>query len=451
MAKKLKEITIDEVMYPNIGIANEEPTPVMVKGGIVGQTIEVVPNRKRGGYLEAKFYRLVDKSPMENNEGCIHKDICGGCVYQGLTYERELEYKKEQIKKLFESHDIEIEEIIGSPDFKAYRNKMEYTFGDEYKGSKLALGMHRKNRFYEVINNTSCEIAHQDFNIIQEAVREYFSDSEYTFVNKRTHEGHLRHLVVRRSKLGEILINLVMTTQKELDKESFVDFLLGLELEGEIKSVFLTLNDSLADAVIPEKVEHLYGEDHIMEEIHGLKFKITPFSFFQTNTKSAERLYETGISMLEDIDNKVVFDLYSGTGTISQIIAQIAKKVIGIEIVEEAVESAKENAKINGLDNVEFIAEDVLTAVEKLDVKPNVIILDPPRDGIHPKAIDKIIDFAPEEFLYISCNPKTQVENLNRFRERGYEIKKAVMVDQFPRTAHVESIILMKYCGSDKK
>ena len=446
MAKKLKEITIDEVMYPNIGIANEEPIPVKVKGGIVGQTIEVVPNRKRGGYLEAKFYRLVEKSPMENNEGCIHKNICGGCVYQGLTYERELEYKKEQIKKLFESHDIEIEEIIGSPDFKAYRNKMEYTFGDEYKGSELALGMHRKNRFYEVINNTSCEIVHQDFNIIQEAVREYFRNSEYTFVNKRTHEGHLRHLVARRSELGEILINLVMTTQKELDKESFLEFFLGLELEGTIKSVFLTLNDSLADAVIPEKVEHLYGEDHIMEEIHGLKFKITPFSFFQTNTKSAERLYEIGISMLENIDNKVVFDLYSGTGTISQIVAQSAKKVIGIEIVEEAVESARENAKINGLDNVEFIAEDVLTAVEKLEVKPDVIILDPPRDGIHPKAIDKIIDFAPEEFLYISCNPKTQVDNQDRFRERGYVIKKAVMVDQFPRTAHVETVVLMSRC-----
>ena len=441
MTKKLKEIIIDEAIYPNIGIANSENPPVKVKGGIVGQRVEVVPNRKRGGFLEAKFYNLLEKSPMEINEGCIHKEICGGCVYQGFTYKDELEYKKSQIKKLFSTHDIEIDEIIGSPDYKAYRNKMEYTFGDEFKGSELALGMHRKNRFYEVINNTSCEIVHEDFNTILKAVRNYFIDSEYTFVNKKSHEGNLRHLVVRRSELGEILINLVMTTQRELEKERFVEFLLGLKLVGEVKSIFLTHNDSLADAVIPERVELLYGNDHIVEDIHGLKFKITPFSFFQTNTKSAERLYDIGISMLDNINDKVVFDLYSGTGTISQIVAQSAKKVIGIEIVEEAVESAIENAKINGLDNVEFIAENVSTAVEKLNIKPDVIIIDPPRDGIHSKAIDKIIDFNPKEFLYISCNPKTQVDNLARFIERGYEIKKAVMVDQFPRTSHVEVIV----------
>lgn len=284
---------------------------------------------------------------------------------------------------------------------------------------------------------------HEDLNIIIKNVRNYFENLGIKHLHKKTKEGNLRHLVVRRSELGEILINLVVTFSTEFSKEEFIKFLLGLDLEGTIKSIFITYNDSLSDAVVAEKVEKIYGEDYIVEELAGLRFKITPFSFFQTNTKSAEILYKEAISLLDDIEEKTIYDLYSGTGTITQILAQKAKKVVGIEIIEEAVESARKTAKENNIENAEFIAGDVLEKVEELKEKPDIIVLDPPRDGIHPKAIDKIIAFGPEIFLYISCNPKTLVRDIEIFKENGYKVQFTKMVDQFPRTVHCEGICLL--------
>lgn len=446
MAKRLKTTKIIDTEYPNIGVGyyGDENQIIKVKGAIQGQTVEAIPGRKRDGYRDGKIYSILEKSELENYDGCIHRDSCGGCVYQGMSYEDEISYKEKQIRKLFNNIDIEIEKVVKSPDYKSYRNKMEYTFGDEYKDSPMALGMHKRNRFYEIVNTDNCLIVHEDFNILRREVRNYLESIGLDFLHKRTREGNLRHLIIRRSELGEILINLVTTSDTELDKNAFIEFLFSLELEGEIKSIFITYNDSPADAVIPEKVEHIYGEEFIKEKLNDLEFKITPFSFFQTNTKSAEVLYDEAIGLLENIGDKIIFDLYSGTGTITQILGKKAKKVIGIEIVEEAVESARQSAKINKVDNVEFVAGDVLEEVEKLEERPDIIVLDPPREGIHPKAIGKIIDFKPEQFLYISCSPKTMARDLKIFIESGYEVKNAIMVDQFPRTAHVETIALIQ-------
>jgi 23S rRNA (uracil-5-)-methyltransferase RumA len=256
--------------------------------------------------------------------------------------------------------------------------------------------------------------------------------------------GFLRHFVVRKAlSTGEILINLVTSSQEELDKDGFIDMLKDLPLKGEIKGILHTTNDSLSDVVKADKLDLLYGNDFITEEVLGLKFKISPFSFFQTNTLGAEKLYSLVREFAGDIDDKVVFDLYSGTGTIAQIMAPVAKNVIGIEIVEEAVDMARENAKLNNLDNVEFIAGDVLKAVDELKGKPDLIVIDPPRDGIHPKAINKIIDFNPETFVYVSCNPVTLTRDLKIFQERGYKVEKAKLMDQFPRTPHTEAIIML--------
>lgn len=445
MVKKLKTIKITDSLYPNIGVGylEEDNREFHIKGAIKGQLVEVVPGRKRENYQDGKLYNILEKSEIEDYKGCIHSDECGGCVYQNMDYEREIKYKEDQIKKLFSDHNIELNKVIKSPKHLAYRNKMEYTFGDEYKDSPLALGMHKKNKFYEIINNYKCVIVHEDLNIIIKNVRNYFENLGIKHLHKKTKEGNLRHLVVRRSELGEILINLVVTFSTEFSKEEFIKFLLGLDLEGTIKSIFITYNDSLSDAVVAEKVEKIYGEDYIVEELAGLRFKITPFSFFQTNTKSAEILYKEAISLLDDIEEKTIYDLYSGTGTITQILAQKAKKVVGIEIIEEAVESARKTAKENNIENAEFIAGDVLEKVEELKEKPDIIVLDPPRDGIHPKAIDKIIAFGPEIFLYISCNPKTLVRDIEIFKENGYKVQFTKMVDQFPRTVHCEGICLL--------
>ena len=446
MAKKLKTTKILSTTYPNIGIGHweEGDEEIHIKGAIEGQVVEYTLGRKRPDHRDGKLYRVVENSPLEDQTGCVHKDKCGGCVYQSLTQENEIKYKQKQIQNLFNKEGIEISKVIDSPTYTSYRNKMEYSFGDEYKDGPLTLGMHKKNRFYDIVNTESCLIVHEDFNILQKSIRDYFAALGLDYLHKKTREGNLRHLVIRRSDLGEILLNLVVTSDTKISKEAFVDFLLNLDLEGEVKSIYLTYNDALSDAIIPEKVEKLFGRDYIIEELAGLKFKIGPFSFFQTNTKSAEVLYKEAIGMLEDIEDKIIFDLYSGTGTITQILGKKAKKVYGIELVEEAVESAKKSAAENGIENVEFIAGDVLEKVDELQVDADIIVVDPPREGIHPKAIGKIIAFRPKEFLYISCNPKTMLRDLTVFRKEGYEIVETKMQNQFPRTSHCEMISILK-------
>lgn len=444
MAKyKTYEFQIIDTEFPNRSIGySEEDKIIRVKGGIRGQKIKVKRIKEKNGEIKGKLLEILEKSPLERESRCMHSEECGGCTYQSMDYETEVEYKRVQLEKLFVENNI-IEknlEIIKSPEYKGYRNKMEYTFGDEYLGSPLALGLHKKGRFHEIVNTDQCNIVHEDFNIVREGTRKFFQERKMPFYNRMRHTGVLRHLVIRRNEKGDMLLNLVTSSQEEVPAEDYINFLLSLEIEGKIKSVFHTINDGLGDAINPDEFRLIYGEDHIIEEVLGLQFKVTPFSFFQTNTKSAERLYELARELAGNNADKVIFDLYSGTGTIAQIMAKGAKKVIGIEIVEEAVESAKENAKINRLENVEFIPGDVLEKVGELKEKPDLIILDPPREGIHPKAINKIIDFEPKEFIYISCNPVTMERDLGVFGERGYEVKYLKAVDQFPRTTHCEAV-----------
>ena len=450
---RLIEFKIERLDFPNKGIGEFEGKSIRIKGGLPGQKITARVSRRRKDFWEAKLVEVLERSPLETQKGCAHIGICGGCSYQALSYNDELKLKYSQVQELFNKEDLGIilEVIEPSPLVSGYRNKMEYTFGDEMKDGPLALGLHMKNRFYEVVNTDDCNIVHKDFTIIREAVRSYFDDLGVPFYNKRNHEGVLRHLVIRRAhSTGEILVNLVTTSQKEIDTGAFKNMLLEMmgNIEGSITGIIHTINDGLGDTVIADSMELLYGKDHIREEILGLKFDISPFSFFQTNTSSAERLYSIAREFAGEKHDRIIFDLYSGTGTIAQMMAAVAKKVIGIEIVEEAVEKARANAKLNGLDNVQFIADDVFHGVEALEDKPDLIILDPPRDGIHAKSIDKIIAFQPETFVYVSCNPVTLVRDLKIFLDKGYTIERAKCVDQFPRTPHVETVCLLTRISS---
>jgi len=451
MVKKneLIEFVIDEVEFPNKGKGTYDGVEIRVKGGIKGQRVSARVSRKRKGYVEAKIVDIVERSPLEKNLALVDMDESGSCTYASLLYEDELDLKKEQVLALFKKagfEDINFLGIEGSPVVEGYRNKMEYTFGDEEKDGPLILGLHKKGQFYSIVDSDGCNLVDSDFTSIRKRVMNYFRDLATPFYHKKSHEGFLRHLVVRKAlSTGEILVNLVTSSQGELDKEGFVNMLLGISnLEGKIVGILHTTNDSLSDVVQADRLDLLYGRDYIIEEILGLKFNISPFSFFQTNTFGAERLYSIVREFAGDIDDKVVFDLYSGTGTIAQIMAPVVKRVIGIEIVEEAVDKARENAKLNKLDNVEFIAGDVLKAVDELKEKPDLIVIDPPRDGIHPKAINKIIDFNPATFVYVSCNPVTLVRDLKVFTERGYRIEKVKLMDMFPRTPHVEAIVKLE-------
>ena len=265
-----------------------------------------------------------------------------------------------------------------------------------------------------------------------------------SYYHKLSHQGYFRHLLVRKGiKSDEILVDLVTSTQSSPDLMPMRDALLSLSLNGKIVGILHTENDSLADVVQSDRTEILYGQDYFEEELLGLKFKISPFSFFQTNSLGAEVLYETARAYIGTTKDKTIFDLYSGTGTIAQILAPVAKKVIGVEIVEEAVDAAKENAKRNGLTNCEFIAGDVLKVIDTIEEKPDLIVLDPPRDGIHPKALEKIIAYGVENMVYISCKPTSLARDLEVLQARGYRVEKVCCVDMFPSTCHVETVALL--------
>lgn len=446
---------VERVDFPNKGVVICEEGTCIVKNALPGQKVSCSINKVRKGKAEGRLLQVLEKSPLEAESPCPHFGICGGCTYISLPYEEQLCIKEQQVKKLLDSvlckqeNPYVYETIKGSPKPYGYRNKMEFSFGDEIKDGPLALGMHKRGSFYDIVTVSDCQIVDEDYRKILCCVKEYFAERGVSFYHRLRHEGYLRHLLVRKAaKTGEILIALVTTTQEEHDLEPFKEALLKLELDGKIVGILHTKNDSVADVVQSDETVVLYGQDYFYEELLGLKFRISQFSFFQTNTFGAEVLYQTAREYIGELSedgkkDKVVFDLYSGTGTIAQMMAGVAGKVIGVEIVEEAVEAAKKNAKLNGLTNCEFIAGDVLKVIDEIEEKPDFIILDPPRDGIHPKALKKIVDYQVERLVYISCKPTSLVRDLEVFLENGYEVVRVGAVDQFPFTANIETVALL--------
>ena len=456
---EIYEGTVERIEFPNKGVVVIDGEKAIVKNALPGQKIRFRINKKRGGRCEGMLLEVVEHSKLETAEDiCPHFGICGGCLYQPIPYEKQLAIKEKQVRSLLDAvcPEYEFEGILGSPLVQGYRNKMEFSFGDEVKDGPMSLGMHKRGSFYDVVTTDECHIVHPDFCKILVCTKEYFEEKKVGFYKKMQHTGYLRHLLVRRAvKTGEILVALVTSGQTEnlgateeyttpvSEQELLAGWLScmqALELEGTFAGILHIRNDSLADVVQSDETTILYGQDFFYEELLGLKFRITPFSFFQTNSLGAEVLYETARGYVGETKDKVVFDLYSGTGTISQIIAPVAKKVVGVEIVEEAVGAAKENAEANGLHNCEFIAGDVLKVIDEITEKPDLIILDPPRDGIHPKALDRIINFGVDHLVYISCKPTSLVRDLVILQERGYKLERAVAVDMFPATANCETV-----------
>lgn len=459
---------VECVEFPNKGIVRtEDGGRVIVKNAVPGQKVSASINKVRRGKCEGRLLEVLERSAKEQPEAaCIHAGECGGCTYQTLPYEEQLAMKASQVKKLIddvsvpENTDYEFLGIKASPRQQEYRNKMEFSFGDAYKGGPLALGMHKRGSFYDIVDVPECRIVDDDFHTVLTVTLDYFKERNLPYYHKLRHTGYLRHLLVRKAvKTGEILVDLVTTTQiaeggEEALLAGWKDVLCAAAYQGTLTGVLHTRNDSVADTVTNEGTDVLFGQDHFYEELLGLRFQITPFSFFQTNSLGAEVLYETAREFIGDAlpsgtdadvaeHGKVVFDLYSGTGTIAQMLAPVAKKVIGVEIIPEAVEAAKENARLNSLTNCEFIAGDVLKVIDEIEEKPDYIVLDPPRDGIHPKALEKIIRYGVPQMVYISCKPTSLARDLEVLQARGYEVKKVCCVDMFPATVHVETVILL--------
>ena len=509
-----KAVVKAQVPQPDESVATEY---AIVKGALPGQTVEFSVKKARKNKCEGRLRTVLKKGQLEAREAkCPNFGTCGGCNYQEIPYEQQLALKKEQVLRLidavYEGDGYQYDGILsvrkdGQYREWGYRNKMEFSFGDAVKDGPLTLGLHKKGSFHDIVDAEGCQIVHPDYSAVLACVREYAKENNIPYYHKRDHQGVLRHLLVRRAEVsGDMLVALVTSTQQEIDYSELVSRLLALPLEGQITGILQICNDSLGDVVQSDETKILYGKDWFEEKVLGLTFKISPFSFFQTNTSGAEVLYQrareyvlgeinignagetSNGNMAEntpgeenapggdalngnapgddtlnrkasdgnateihavDLHDKVVFDLYSGTGTIAQLIAPVARKVIGVEIVEEAVEAAKENAALNGLDNCEFIAGDVLKVIDDIEEKPDYIILDPPRDGIHPKALQKIIDYGVKNIVYISCKPTSFARDLAVFQERGYELERVSNVDLFPETVHVETVVLLSHKKPD--
>ena len=492
---QIVEGIVERVDFPNKGTViveekaeNGEITKhrVEVKGVIPGQKVRLSIKKARKGKAKGMLREVLEKSSIETAQPeCPHFGTCGGCSYQTIPYEKQLELKKNQVLDLLHPvcdgiSDFVFDGILSSPKQWEYRNKMEFSFGDEVKDGPLTLGLHKKGSFYDILHVSGCRIVHPDFTKILDGVRDYCAENNLPYYHKNSHEGILRHLLVRRAEsTGELLAALVTSSQyddaaMEQHLQNLSDMLLKLPLEGAVTGFLHIVNDSLGDVVKSDETHIIYGKDWFMENVLGLQFRITPFSFFQTNTKGAEVLYQrardyvlrgtAGETAGDDVQNgepsgdsvpksglsgKTVFDLYSGTGTIAQILAPVAGHVIGVEIVEEAVEAAKENAALNGLTNCDFIAGDVLKVIDEIEEKPDYIVLDPPRDGIHPKALQKIIDYGVPEIVYISCKPTSLARDLVALQESGYRVKRVSCVDMFCSTVHVESIVLLSHKSPD--
>ena len=474
------EGVVTRVDFPNKGIVQtDDGDLITVKNVLEGQRILCVIKKTRKGKAEGRLLEVVKKSPLEMDvPACKHFDQCGGCSYQTLPYEEQVALKGRQIKRLLEpvlpenSFDDLFEGVIPSPNQFAYRNKMEFSFGDAYFNGPLSLGMHKRGSFYDIVTVDGCQIIDEDMRCVLMETLAYFQERGANYYHKMRHEGYLRHLLVRKAaKTGEILVDLVTSSdarflQKDATEpatEVQAGALEALESEllqgwskrlqevsydGKLTGVLHTRNDRPADVVEDQGTRVLFGQAYFYEELLGLRFRITPFSFFQTNSLGAEKLYETARDFItaenaDILEGKTVYDLYSGTGTIAQILAPVSGHVIGVEIVEEAVEAAKKNALENGLTNCDFIAGDVLKVIDEIEEKPDYIVLDPPRDGIHPKALDKIIAYGVESMIYISCKPTSLARDLEVLQASGYQVKRICCCDMFAGTPHVETVVLL--------
>ena len=483
---------VTEVRFPNKGIVRTQDGECVVKNAITGQVVEARVTKKRRGKAEGNLVRVIARSPLEHEPLCPGFGTCGGCTYLSLPYEEQCALKERQVRALLaeavcepsaeampelsvetirEPSDEAIrgpsadpllwfEGIIASPVQLGYRNKMEFTFGDSYRDGPLALGMHKRGSFYDIVDADHCVIVDEDYRKILHATRDFFAERKTPYFHRRTHLGYLRHLLVRKAAgTGEILLDLVTTTQlpaetvMQAERQSaeeqmlheYTQLLLSLPLQGSFAGILHTKNDSVADVIKDEGTQVLFGRPYFMEEMLGLAFKVTPFSFFQTNSHGAAVLYETARRYIADVEahHGTVYDLYCGTGTITQLMAPVSGKVIGVEIVPEAVEAAKENAQRNGISNCEFLCGDVLKVLDEIEEKPDMIILDPPRDGIHPKALPKILSYGVKYILYISCKPTSLARDLPSFMKAGYKPVRGVCVDQFPWTTGIETVVLL--------
>lgn len=464
--KKKRNIVLENIKLVSAGAKGvavgktEEGKTVLVSGAIPGDVVNARVKKSKSKYFEAEVLEVVEESPFRIDAKCIHFGVCGGCKWQNMSYDKQLEFKQEEvynnIKRIGGVDDFQTLPILGSEEQYFYRNKMEFSFSnarwltlDEVNSTeniqdKNALGFHIPGMWSKILDLRECWLQEDPSNDIRLAVKQFAEDNNLEFFDVKNHDGFLRTLMMRQNSHGEWMVLFQLYREEKENREKLFEFL--LEKFPQIKTLVYAINPKPNDSIYDLDIVTYFGEGYLMEVMDGLQFKIGPKSFFQTNYKQALKLYRKTLEFADLQGGEVVYDLYTGTGTIAQYLARSAKHVIGIEAVQEAIDAAEEHAELNGLENCTFycgdmkdvFTEDFLNNHPKADV----LVTDPPRDGMHQKVVEQIIKLNPEKVVYVSCNSATQARDIALMKDH-YQLVKILPVDMFPQTHHVENIALL--------
>ena len=466
MRRKQKNIVLENIRLVAAGAKGiaigrtDEGKTVLVSGAVPGDLVNARVKKSKSNYFEAEAIEILEKSPFRVEPKCVHFGVCGGCKWQNLSYEKQLEIKQDEvfnnIKRIGGLENFETLPILGSDEQYFYRNKMEFSFSnarwlthyeissEENFGNRDALGFHIPGMWSKILDLKECWLQEDPSNALRLAVKSYAVKNGLEFFDVKAQTGFLRTMMLRQNSAGEWMVLFQLFREEKENRTQLFDFLLS-EFP-QIKTLLFCINSKQNDSIYDQDVQTYYGEGFLMEEMDGLKFKIGPKSFFQTNYKQALELYRKTLEFADLKGDEVVYDLYTGTGTIAQYVARNAKQVIGIESVPEAIDAAKEHAALNGLTNTTFYCGDMKNVFndEFLENHPkaDVLITDPPRDGMHQKVVEQILKLAPEKIVYVSCNSATQARDLALMKEQ-YRLIKILPVDMFPQTHHVENIALL--------
>lgn len=470
MARKKKElpllekVTITDVAAEGKAVAKVNELVIFVPYVVPGDVVDLQVKRKKNHYAEAVAVKFHEKSPLRTEPFCSHFGVCGGCKWQCLSYEEQLKYKQKQVfDNLTRIGKVELPEfrpILGSEKTRFYRNKLEFTFSNkrwlteeevkqDVKYDQMnAVGFHIPGAFDKVLAIDKCWLQDDISNQIRNAVRDYAYAHKFPFFNLRTQEGLLRNIMIRTSSTGELMVVLQCKVTDDEGRRKMEEILQFMaDSFPQITSLMYVINNKCNDTIGDLDVEVFKGNDHIFEEMEGLRFKVGPKSFYQTNSEQAYNLYKVAREFAGLTGNELVYDLYTGTGTIANFVARKARKVVGIEYVPEAIEDAKVNSALNGIDNTLFYAGDMKDILTNDFIaehgRPDVIITDPPRAGMHNDVIDVILAAEPKRIVYVSCNPATQARDL-QLLDGKYKVTAVQPVDMFPHTHHVENVVQLE-------
>ena len=474
---KTIKVKAEKIVFPgNVLCRCEDGIALFTEGLLPNEEAEAFVTRDKKSYREAKLEKILTPSPLRIEPKCPSFGKCGGCSFEHTSYENQIKFKTDCVKELLNFIDIEIPQAKQSPVQWNYRNKMEFSFYNEKIGrledwkngskkennkitedlsahqlissSAVSLGLHCKGSFYKYSEVPPCYIAHEDIIKACEIVKEFAINTGLKAYNNKTHEGFFRHLVLRKGvNTGDLLVNIVTNKQEDINK-TFFDIVVK-QLSSFCSSIYWTKNSKFSDAVNAESITLLYGNENITETLtvaeQKFNFSVAPFSFFQTNTKATEILYNTIIELLRPNKQDTLLDMYCGTGAIGICLSPHVKSVVGVEQVKESIESAKHNAKINNINNIEFFAQSAQDWVKQNDKKFDCVIIDPPRAGLFETVIEHLLFLNPKKIVYVSCNPSTLARDLKLItKDNKYKVEKVCPVDMFPQTYHIETVVLLE-------